>query len=143
MVPIPLAFPCTLNIDDELIFAFGQEMQPETMTLPDSKLHAFFFNQHTFEWTNVTYSLPCMTSDKYVSNYTCAYLRPLSLVLIDMDDCMPILNVTSMTWTSISSPMEKGHIFNIDENEENVIFIGNDKNESAIYMVSFQLIFCD
>ena len=69
-------------------------------------------------------------------------MRRLNVVIVAINDgCMPVLNLTLFpqywNWTAIDSPMENGVLFNADEKEENVIFIGKVGNneQSQVHMV--------
>ena len=70
------------------------------------------FNTHTDKWINVTQNFPCQISSPFLHKYTCTYLRPVKSVILSVDGCIPILNLTlfpeSWTWTSINAPMDAG-----------------------------------
>ena len=138
-LPVPLVFPCTININDELIFLFGQEMQTDVK--PATLLHTFMFNTHTNIWTNLTEGFPCQKYSWQVEKHTCSYLRPRKSVVLSIDYCIPILNLTlfpvSWTWTQMEAPVNRGIVFNTNEVQDHVIFIGNNgSDQSQIYAVS-------
>lgn len=119
---------------------FGQEV-PIISGL-STRLLTYIYNTQTEKWTNVTQNFPCQKLASLLYKYTCAYMRPLKSVILSVDECIPILNLTafptSWIWSSINAPMDTGIVFNTNDDENNVIFIGNDGgNQSEIHMVCF------
>ena len=122
---------------------FGQEI-PRPMAMNTSLL-SFIYDKITHQWTDLSQNFPCMEPIN-MDKYTCAYLRPRKAIVMSVRDCNPILNLTlypnSWSWTSIMAPHNNGIVFNTDEYEENLIFIGNatNKTQSELYAVSAQTI---
>ena len=105
VLPVPMIFPCSINIDDENIFVFGQEMVMDNIFT--SPLQAFIFNTRTSTWTNMTNSLSCVETVPHLSKFTCAYLRPMKTVIVGITNCTSTLNVTSLTWMPINSELPR------------------------------------
>ena len=139
ILPDPIIFPCTINIDDQLIFIFGQRVSQNLNK--DKSLAAYIYNQRSEKWTNLTGDFPCPIPFG-IDKYTCAILRPIQYIIMVVGNCNPILNLSlypeSWTWTSMSAPTENGIVFNIDKGEENIMFIGNNgtSSNSEVYVVS-------
>ena len=57
ILPIPIMFPCTININDELTFVFGQEVAG-TIGMNIS-LISLIYDQKTNTWTDISQHFPC------------------------------------------------------------------------------------
>ena len=131
-LPVPLKFPCTINIDDDQIFIFGEQIMAISVTMPS--LTAYLFNMQTGLWSNFT-NFPCQTFAIKTQKFTCAFLKPMKSVIVPVENCTAILNLSDGTWTSIEQPGQ-GIVFNIDEEKDRIMFIGNNgKDESDLYLV--------
>ena len=101
---------------------------------------SYIYNKNTNHWTDLSQDFPCPVPINLLK-FSCAYLRPSKSLIMSVGICNPILNLSlypvSWSWTSITAPVYGGIVFNVDEFEESVIFIGNNRNrtQSDIYIV--------
>ena len=93
------------------------------------------FNTQSGQWVNLNRDFPCTKPEDKSNKFTCAYLRSHKSVILEVGNCMAILNVTSYTWKRLNAPMDKGIVFNIDSKEENVIYIGHN-GTTLVYEVN-------
>ena len=148
IVPKPIIYPCTVNIDDNEIFVFGHEYIQHS-SINNISILSYIYNKATGDWTDLSENFPC-TKPINIYKYTCAYLRPSRSLIMNIGSgtCNPILNLTlypnSWTWTLVTAPVSGGIVFNIDAYQEKVILIGNKRNntESDIYMVITLMKYC-
>ena len=139
---MPLYFPCTVEINDEQIFVFGQKYSKLSQ---ESSLHAFIVNSRTRKYSYIPLlgNFSCSTHMTTLTKFTCANLRSHNFVLVAIPgNCTAALNLHSLTWTSLIQPVNNGIIFNGDVSRESAILIGNfGTNDSELYEVHYN-IFC-
>ena len=128
-IKLPLYFPCTVPIYDNQVFLFGKQNYPKS-----TFLHSFLVDMETGKSTNLTEAIPCEVKNS--TKFTCA--RVNEVIIIGMDECIPIFNLVNLTWSSILPPVERGIVFNPDDKYDRVIFIEQNigGNESKVYEVN-------
>ena len=102
------------------------------------------FNQTDQTFINITvpekHGFPCKFANSDDTKFTCAYLSHENSVVVGVDYCSAVLNLTSFNWIlNSTSKMEylNGVIFNHDEAREAAIYIGTKgiNGSSAVYQV--------
>ena len=146
-LPVGIRFPCTLNVNEELIFMIGMDESALMSNndganfitiLSNQTLAAYIFNQSNESWTYLGHDFPCQFDQTIHTRFTCAYLRHEQSIVAGIDFCTAILNLSTFTWTShIRMRYKNGVLFNIDQNQESVVYIGsNNINGSHVSMVN-------
>ena len=142
-IPRPITYPCTINIDEDLIFVSGYGVSLLSVASSNISLITFIYNKTSDEWTNLTPTKKLSCFDKNVYKYTCAYLRPNKTVIMSAGKCNPVLSLNlypnSWNWSMMPAPSDNGIIFNIDAKQDVVIYIDD---ASKVYMVKVQLFTC-
>ena len=143
-MPVTIHFPCAINIDEEIIFIIGPHVTSASDSItaqsPSSSLVYYLFNQTNQTYVNVTETFPCEFAQLANTKVTCAYLGQENSVVVGVDYCTAVLNLTSLNWIiNSTSRMEyqNGVIFNHDEAYESAIYIGSKaiNGTSAVYQV--------
>ena len=130
-----MAFPCTLNIDHERVFIFGRVFQVDRNVGSFANMtQAYIIDFRTQDWIQLD-GFPCATDHK--AKYSCAMLRPQKLIISAVVNCTAVWNLTSSDWTTFTTPLNNGVIFNQDEEEKTIFYVGSVGNGSGskLYMV--------
>ena len=125
-LPIGMTFPCTLNLDHAYIFIIGHPWGKSNQSEPK----AFLYNERNKNWTILSEYFPCIKQQEE-SEFSCAYLRPQNSVVTAIDNCVAILNLTSLEWNMMSLPFLNGFVFNGDLAMESLYFIGSNISMSG------------
>ena len=142
-LPISIHFPCTINIDEEIIFIIGPHVTTSGYMVTQSSMPAaYLFNQTDETYKNVPKGgfFPCSFSQSVDTKFTCAYLSHENSVVVGVDFCTTVLNLTSLKWmwnSTFKMEYRDGIIFNHDEEREAAIYIGTNRfnGTSAVYQV--------
>ena len=80
--------------------------------------------------------VPCQ--HEKASKFSSALLKPANYVIVAVNNCTAALNLASYIWTKFPLPMANGVTFNIDSEEEIVLYIASKEEEqfSHIYWVN-------
>ena len=119
-MPSSIHFPCSVEFDN-MIFIFGYNYTNE--------VNSYLLNISEDEWTYIGQTIPCGPSNIEVK-ITCAYIRPKKFIIVSMKNCILGLdmNVFPPVWIVLEPPRDhSGFVFNSDDHEENVMFIGNNQ----------------
>ena len=129
-LPVGIRFPCILDINGNKIFMIGPSWTSDESV-------AYIYNQVTAKWTHLGFNYPCQKYQSHIDRFTCAYLKHENSIISGVNDCVAILNLTSLHWSSMMMPHKSCILFNSNSYNAFVFFIGTDKiNGSEIYMVS-------
>ena len=135
-LPEKLLFPCLVNVDEDKVFLIARVMRSWAPFVNKNNTRAYTYIQSSNKWTPIKMPyFSCIQASK-TRGFTCAYLKSEHSVIIAMDSCIVSLNLTSSQWKSHNLPYKSGLLFNIDEEQNTVTFIGTDNvNGSFVHMV--------
>lgn len=143
-LPIGIYYPCAIKIGEDSSFIIGSveignEFVGHNIGLETSNetLAAYLYDQSNEMWTHLGSNFPCHYEYSKNNKFTCAYLKQENAIITGIDRCIASLNLTSKKWTHFTMPFKDGIIFNINENQDSVFYIGsNNTNGSDVYVVS-------
>ena len=137
-----MAFPCTLNIDHERVFILGRVFQVDRkIKLVANVTQAYIFDFRRRDWLQLD-GFPCANDYNLEAKHSCAMLRPQVIISV-VNDCTAVWYLSSSHWSSFTTPLTSGVIFNADEEEKTVFYIGSVGNGSGskLYMVHYSIFF--
>lgn len=126
-LPIDIHIPCVLNLDRDQVFMIGSAKSRFGRNIT---LAAYILNLSNDELISLADDFPCEheTNQAIENRFTCANLRhERHFVIVGIDNCIAILNLTSLSWTSHLMPFKKGILLNVEAQHRSVFYIGHDK----------------
>ena len=135
-LPAEVRFPCLLNIAQDQIFMIGSPW-PDNTLMVTTKPEVYLFNKTNGNWTYFGHNFPCKYKLTHETRFTCAYLRHEKEAIVNVDNCIATFNLISYDWTSSVMMNHSGFLFNVNDEQNSVAYIGSNKvNGSDIYMVT-------
>ena len=132
-LPSPIRFPCVLSIDQDRVFIFGEYWWSSV------QLQAYILHQSNLSYTNVTSDIHSIRHPPIYGQYSCAYLKTNLLTVVTFENVTAVLNMKTLSWTTLPLPISNGIVLNSDVDFKHVFLIGSNKpHNSELYIVSTQ-----